>query len=94
VIYGLLRQWDPPAFRATLQSYFLPTGLLIIAGHGISGLWTRTVFTYYGLSFPAVLLALWLGNKLHNRLPAGRFNKSVYFLLIGVALLLIVRIII
>jgi uncharacterized membrane protein YfcA len=32
VMYGLLRRWPPESFRATLQCYFLFTGLLISAG--------------------------------------------------------------
>jgi len=92
VIFGVLRQWDACEFRATLQSYFLPTGLLIIAGHGLSGLWTKTVFSYYGLALPGVLLAVWIGDRLHHRMDAQRFHNGIYLLLIGIALLLFLRI--
>jgi uncharacterized membrane protein YfcA len=94
VIFGVFRQWDSRAFRATLQGYFLPTGLLIIAGHGLSGLWTKKVFSYYGITLPVVLLAIWIGNNLHERLDTDRFHKGIYGLLTGFGLLLIIRILI
>ncbi|HEY9887311.1 MAG TPA: sulfite exporter TauE/SafE family protein, partial [Candidatus Obscuribacterales bacterium] len=34
VVYGEMRRWSPTEFRATLQGYFLPTGLAIWVSHG------------------------------------------------------------
>ena len=36
-IYGTLRGWSPPQFRATFQSYGLPTSLAIVIGHAAKG---------------------------------------------------------
>jgi uncharacterized protein len=33
VVYGSLRGWSPQAFRATLQGYFLPASLTVMAGY-------------------------------------------------------------
>ena len=52
VIYGMLRRWDPEKFRATLQGYFLPTGLAILISHGVSGMWTGEVLNLYLFSLP------------------------------------------
>src|SRR5699024_1895776 len=34
VAFGTLRGWSPQQFRATLQGYFLPASLVVMAGYG------------------------------------------------------------
>lgn len=86
VVLGVLRGWSPAVFRATLQAYFLPTGLMILIGHALGGLWTPTVLGYAGLSLPAVALGLAFGGLLHDRIPAERFRRLVFVLLIVLGL--------
>ncbi len=90
VLYGALRHWPPDRLRATLQGYFLPTAVLICAGHAASGLWTWQVLQLYGLALPVLLLAIPLGIRLGRRIPADRFGGLLYAALIvlGVGLLL------
>ena len=78
VAYGMLRGWPPESFRATLQGYFLPTGLAILAGHGLAGLWTGTVLRSYVYSLPAIVLGVVLGGLLNRKLPHALFAKLVY----------------
>jgi len=90
VAYGMLRGWPPESFRATLQGYFLPTGLAILAGHGLAGLWTGTVLKTYLYSLPAIVLGVLLGGLLNRKLTHAVFAKLVYASLavMGAALLL------
>jgi uncharacterized membrane protein YfcA len=39
VVYGTLRRWSAEHFRATLQGYFLPASLVVMAGYWLAGLW-------------------------------------------------------
>jgi hypothetical protein len=78
VAYGMLRGWPPESFRATLQGYFLPTGLAILAGHGLAGMWTGTVLRSYVYSLPAIVLGVVLGGLLNRKLPHALFAKLVY----------------
>ncbi len=91
VIYGTMRRWPPKQFRSTLQCYFLPTGLVVLLGHGVAGLWTPTVLRLYAWAFPLILLAILLGGKLNRRIPRDRFNRLIYGFLVAVGLLLFVR---
>lgn len=91
VIYGALNRWPPERFRATLQGYFLPTGLFILVGHGLGGLWTAQVLRLYALALPVVLIAILLGGKLNRRISPGRFEKFIYMTLVGLGLLLLMR---
>ncbi len=91
VAYGMLRGWPPESFRATLQGYFLPTGLAILAGHGLAGLWTGTVLRSYLYSLPAIVVGVFLGGLLHKRLTHGTFTKLVYASLVAMGALMLVR---
>jgi uncharacterized membrane protein YfcA len=91
VIYGTLRRWASSNFRATLQGYFLPSGFLIAMGHGISGLWTRQVFTYYAMALPVVFLAIFLGGRVHRSLSQAHFDRYVHMALIAMGLMLVIR---
>jgi uncharacterized membrane protein YfcA len=90
VAYGMLRGWPPERFRATLQGYFLPTGLMILAGHGLAGMWTGEVFRYFLFSLPAIVLGVILGGLANRKLTHALFAKIVYgfLVLMGAVLLL------
>jgi uncharacterized membrane protein YfcA len=91
VAYGMLCGWPPERFRATLQGYFLPTGLMILAGHGIAGMWTGEVIRFYLLSLPAIVIGVFLGGSVNRKLTPGVFTKLVYGFLIAMGAVLLVR---
>ena len=88
VIYGTLRRWPPEKFRATLQGCFVLTGLMIVAGHGIAELWTPLVLKLYLVALPAILVAVYLGEKLNRRIPREKFSRLVYVFLVVIGVLL------
>jgi uncharacterized membrane protein YfcA len=90
VIYGALRRWPAPQFRATLQGYFLPASALCMIGYWRAGLWTRPVTHNYLISLPVLLPVIFLGRWIHHRIHPDRFLKFVYvgLMLIGLILLL------
>ncbi|MBE3112171.1 MAG: sulfite exporter TauE/SafE family protein [Acidobacteria bacterium] len=91
VAYGMLRGWPPERFRATLQGYFLPTGLAILAGHGIAGMWTGEVFRFYLYSLPAIVIGVVLGGLVNRKLTHELFAKLVYGFLAAMGAMLLVR---
>ena len=94
VAYGMLKGWPPERFRTTLQGYFLPTGLMILAGHGIAGMWTGEVIKFYLYSLPAIGLGVVLGGLVNRRLPHDLFAKLVYGFLVLMGGVLLIRVII
>lgn len=88
VIYGDMRRWSPTEFRATLQSYFLPTGIGILISHAVGGLWEPRLFQLYGMSLPGILGAIAIGGWINRRLPTERFRTLLSGLLILLGLLL------
>jgi uncharacterized membrane protein YfcA len=90
-IYGNLRRWDAPYFRATLQAYFLPASALGIVGYAGKGLLTTTVLHYFMLTVPAVVPAVFIGRYLHHRLNSEAFFGYVYALLIAIGAFLVIQ---
>lgn len=90
VIYGVMRGWSKEKLRATLQGYFLISSALVVVGHGISGLWTRSVLIYFLASIPVVVLADLLGNLIVRKIHGEKFNKAVNLFLVVVGVLMFI----
>lgn len=88
IIYGRLARWEPDRFKATLQSYFMPTAAFIFMGHGLSGSWTSPVLALFGYSFPVIIAAIVLGTWISKKIPPGVFDRLVYAAIIGMGLLM------
>lgn len=91
VIYGSMRRWEPPQFRATLQAYFLPASVLGMLGFLVAGLWVPAVTRYYLYSLPVMLPAVFVGRAINHRMAGETFIRSVYIGLVGIGLLLLVQ---
>ncbi len=91
VVYAGLRRWSPKDFRATLQSFFAPMGVLVIAGHGLSGLWTAEMLRLFLLSMPGVLLATVIGRRVNRRVPYRSFHRIINIFLIAVGVFMLAR---
>ncbi|MBI2521045.1 MAG: sulfite exporter TauE/SafE family protein [Bdellovibrio sp.] len=75
VVYATLRGWSQKDFHTTMQGYFFLSGLSIMIGHGVSGLWTREVFIFYLVSLPTTLLAMLVGTKIAKKIPTVFFHR-------------------
>ena len=91
VVYGAMRRWSPPHFRATLQGYFLPASAAAMAGYWFAGLWVPAVTHYYLLSLPVAVPATFLGRAVNHRLGGDSFLAYVHFGLVCVGVLLLAQ---
>lgn len=89
VVYGTLRDWDPDRFRGTLQAHFLVSGVLVVTGQALGGLWTPELFALYGLALPTVLAATALGGLVTRRIPAERFGNVVHMVVVALGIVLL-----
>ncbi len=89
VVYGTLRGWSADCFRATVQVYLLPVGVLTMLAHAHAGLWTRAVGWYALASLPVLAAGLLLGGLINRHFQGERFVRTMHGLLIvlGTALL-------
>lgn len=93
VIYGHLKQWNPKQFRATLQAYFLPAGILGIIGYLYKGLITAEVNYYFLLSLIVVIPAVFIGRYLNQKIKDNSFFKYAYMGLIGIGMIMIFNVV-
>lgn len=90
VVYFAGRGATPEQIRATMPAVFVFTTIARIAVFALAGLFTMDVFFAAGLLLPVLALGLWLGNRLHGKLPRDQAARVVGGLLVvsGVSLLL------
>jgi uncharacterized membrane protein YfcA len=81
-IYGSLRGWSPAVFRATIQGYFLPIGVLIVAQHVVLDHFTQTILWHYVAALPLMAVAVWAGRRLSRGVQQSAFRRAVDVLLI------------
>lgn len=81
-LYGALKGWGSKQFRVSAQSFFLPLSTLVVAGHGVSGLWSHEVFGFYVLGLPGMLGAFFVGNMIGRALRQETFKRVIYLFLI------------
>lgn len=91
IIYGTLRKWSPDYYRINLQGYFLVTNCLIVASHGIAGLWTWQIIHAYFYALPGVIFGIFLGNRLSKSMSARVFEKVIYGLLFLIGVVFVCR---
>lgn len=91
VAFGTMRGWTPTQFRATLQGYFLPASILVMAGYWRTGLWVAEVNHYYVTALPIIVIAILAGRKVNQRLESRQFVTYVHWGLILVALTLLTQ---
>lgn len=91
VFYGNMRRWTPKDFRATLQAYFLPVGILGMVGYWYNDLWDWTVTYYLFICIPVILPAIFIGRYLNHQIKDGAFVSYIYIGLICVGAALIAQ---
>ncbi len=91
VVYAALRRWEPDRIRGTLQAFFLPVGLVMVASHGAMGLWSPAVFRLFAWAVGPVVLATLLGEAASRRVPAARFRRALQGLLVALGALLVLH---
>lgn len=77
-IYGALRRWPAPKFRATLQAYFLPASTMGLIGFWRAGLWTRALTHEYLYALPVIVPAVLIGRHINGRLDREKFLKYIH----------------
>lgn len=81
VAYFQMRKLDKRSFRATFQGVALSDNVLRIVLYVALGLLTEPLVGAFALLAPAIILGLWLGNRLHFRISEQAFMNGTLILL-------------
>ncbi|AVQ86686.1 sulfite exporter TauE/SafE family protein [Plesiomonas shigelloides] len=90
VIYGMLRNLAPAAFRGTLNAFFTANNIAIIGGLVTSGIMTISTVKLVIFCIPTMILGSLVGQYVHKRIPVSVFRILVFILLIASGGMLIV----
>ncbi len=90
VLYATLQDWNKGETVGTLQAFFICQGALTISGFFYKGLVNAETLSWNLYLLPALLLGVWLGDKVHHRVNEGTFRRIVMFglMVMGCAFLL------
>ncbi|WCL80396.1 sulfite exporter TauE/SafE family protein [Saprospira sp. CCB-QB6] len=92
VLYGNFRAWPPAIFRVTMQGYFMLLGIAVVSGHAYMGRYSPEVLKMAAFALIPIALGVFLGRFFNQKLSnPALFNKLVYFLLILLGLILIIK---
>ncbi|NLS54555.1 sulfite exporter TauE/SafE family protein [Hafnia alvei] len=89
VIYGMLRNLAPAAFRGTLNAFFTANNIAIIGGLATSGILTVSTLKLVLFCVPTMILGSLVGQYVHKRIPVNIFRVMVFLLLIASGAMLI-----
>ncbi|MEL0550513.1 sulfite exporter TauE/SafE family protein [Raoultella lignicola] len=89
VMYGMLRNLGPAAFRGTLNAFFTANNIAIIGGLATSGILTISTFKLVIFCIPTMLLGSLVGQFVHKRISVKTFRIMVFLLLIASGAMLI-----
>ena len=91
-LYNAGRIRDKEALRATNAAMIVLSSIVRLVLFGAAGLLTQDgLLATVLILLPALLGGVWLGNRLHARVPAAAVVKAVYALLVLAGLLLLAR---
>jgi uncharacterized membrane protein YfcA len=89
VIYGMLRNLGPAAFRGTLNAFFTANNIAIIGGLLTGGILTISTIKLVMFCIPTMILGSIVGQYVHKRIPVSVFRIMVFILLIASGAMLI-----
>jgi uncharacterized membrane protein YfcA len=89
VMYGMLRNLAPAAFRGTLNAFFTANNIAIIGGLATSGILTLSTVKLVMFCIPTMILGSMVGQYVHKRISVKVFRLMVFLLLIASGAMLI-----
>lgn len=89
VMYGMLRNLAPAAFRGTLNAFFTANNIAIIGGLATSGILTISTVKLVIFCIPTMILGSLVGQYVHKRISVKVFRLMVFLLLIASGAMLI-----
>ncbi|WP_066715817.1 sulfite exporter TauE/SafE family protein [Clostridium sp. Marseille-P299] len=82
VIYAVSVLKDKKEFRATLSPVWVVLAIILMFTHAKSGFYTPNTITLIGFSMIPLIISIWLGNKLFDKINQAMFLKVTYILLL------------
>ena len=89
--FGLSQSWDPTRFKAFLTQCLLVMSAYKVVGLFATSLVTRDSLILFASATPLAIIGIHLGAKMSGKLDPAKFQIVVAIVLIGIAIMLMVR---
>jgi uncharacterized protein len=81
IVYTSLQPWTKDMIKATLQGFFVASGLVVVLLHALNGLTTMPVLWYFLISMPALTIGTYFGSFFYGRLSETTYKRIMFILL-------------
>jgi uncharacterized membrane protein YfcA len=81
IVYTSLQPWTKDKIKATLQGFYVASGLVVVVLHALNGLTTMPVLKYFLISMPALVLGTYIGSFFYGRIDEKTYKKVMFILL-------------
>jgi uncharacterized membrane protein YfcA len=92
ILYTSAQSWSKDKIKATLQGFFLFSGLIVVFFQVVNGLTTANVLRLYGISLPALILGAYIGTVIYGMISEEDYKKMMLVLLFFLGAFMIYRI--
>lgn len=91
LIYSFLKGWDKNEMKASLVGFFTFTSIILVPSYAISGLITKGVLIEFLYLIPVIVVGIYFGHYLFDRISARIYNKVIIYSLIVISLVLMFK---
>ena len=81
IVYTSLQPWSKDKIKATLQGFFVASGVVVVLLQALSGLTTIPVLWYFLISLPALVLGTYFGSFFYGRIGDQAYKRIMFVLL-------------
>jgi uncharacterized protein len=81
IVYTSLQPWTKDKIKATLQGFYVASGLIVVFLHALNGLTTIPVLWYFVVSMPALILGTYFGSFFYGRISERSYKKIMFVIL-------------
>lgn len=82
VIYAARALKSKGLFRVTLAMVWVTLNVIVVSGWIIDGRIQPTAWPLAAITIPFIILAVYVGDHFHHRMPEGLFRRAAYVLLL------------
>ncbi len=81
IVYTSLQTWNKDQIKVTLQGFFVISGAIVVLFQALNGLTTFTVWRFYGVSLPMLILGTYVGSLFYGMIKEETYRRVMFVLL-------------
>lgn len=91
VVYTSLQPWNKDQIKATLQGFFVLSGIVVVAFQAVGGLVTDSVLRYALVALPFLLVGTGCGALMYGKIREEAYRKILLLFMAALGLMMILK---